>query len=144
MTATEAPPITAITSTSEEIPFTIELLPQPQPRNVALFDKIADKIEANPDCYDQRFWSIAPRTDPRFDTGLSPDVFVGRSVWCRCIGGHACALSGEVRTDPVRALHHLGLTEAEGTILFNGAWKPSTGETVPQWLRAFARGDRQL
>ena len=42
-----------------------------------------------------------------------------------------------------RALYKTDGT-AEGTILFNGAWKPSTGETVPQWLRAFARGERQL
>lgn len=100
-------------------------------RNVDLFRRVADRIERDPESYDQRTW-----------------VRIGECGTVACIGGHALLEAGGAadRTSSrgwaechalVRTL--LGLTDRE-SILFHAKWRPAPGMTVPVALRRLADG----
>ena len=107
-------------------------------RNAALFNAIADQIEAHPESYDQGTYGTA---------------FCGTA---HCIGGWAIALSGWARVlghnwgsvtrggvtrgafDAGR--DELGLDEVEAGTLFRPDWEPPAHETVPQALRRIGAG----
>lgn len=115
-------------------------------RNTALFDRIADAIEAHPEQYDQNVWVYVEEDwkdgDDRFQLLLE-----NRCGTRACVAGWAIALgrSGRPATELVgdmedQAASLLGLTEEEGESLFMAYWDAPSGETVPEALRRIGRG----
>jgi hypothetical protein len=100
-------------------------------RSADLFRRVADRIERDPDSYDQATW-----------------VRIGECGTVACIGGHALLEAGEAadRTSTggwaechALAQTLLGLTDRE-SILFHARWRPAPGMTVPDALRRLADG----
>lgn len=95
------------------------------PETVALMNQVADHIEAFPERYDQEVYWITTECGT-----------VG------CIAGWADRLSGydDPLVAPSNAEERLGLTLDEGSVLFDEAWRPAEGLTVPDALRKLAGG----
>lgn len=124
-------------------------------RNTDLFNDIADKVENEPEAYDQSTW-LEPSKNECGSRG--------------CIAGWAVALSGdavhnsdgtlrggvksryidladgrsqfiqEVIPFDIFARESLGLSGDEANHLFAGTWKPKSWLGVPGALRALGRG----
>lgn len=99
-------------------------------RNADLLRRVADRIEGDPDSYDQAAW-----------------VRIGECGWVACIGGHAVIEAGEMDWESIIgwAEFHaiasclLGLEDCE-SILFHAGWQPVNGMSVPDALRRLADG----
>lgn len=97
-----------------------------------LFRQIADRIEDNPNRYDQREWRT--QVDHPCKTAY-------------CIGGHALAIRG-LFEESLLGLNSprpmpaglLGLDEDEDEVLFAMSWGPREGLSVPDALRCLAEG----
>lgn len=99
--------------------------------NAELLRKIADKIEAEPRCYDQHSFSDWENN-------------------CGCVAHHAVILSGRKVPFPNNtahlcielqgAGHILGLNNDAADIIFHPEWLPRADLTVPHALRLIADG----
>ena len=119
-------------------------------RNADLFFAIADRVEFDPDSYNQHTWG-------------RPSSWTDCGTIC-CIAGHALSLSGyEVSMknsytprftkrgqkrgiasgDAIarRAANLLGLSSTEARLLFDGGWEPKSKYTVAEALRRIGKGE---
>jgi hypothetical protein len=87
--------------------------------NVELLRKIADKIEAEPTCYNQQNYVCGT---------------------AHCIGGWAATLGGAGEPNFENGQNALQLATPDAHALFAASWMPCEGLTVPQALRAIADG----
>lgn len=106
--------------------------------NSELFRKIADRIETEPETYNQGNWA---RRDPLI-SDAEPE---GACIFCiaeQIIGfeHHADTQKmGHVGYQEITA-EALGLSDEDATKLYHADWKPREGLTVPQALRMIADG----
>jgi hypothetical protein len=128
----------------------------------ALFRRVADAIEAQPDAYDQTSWMI--HEDATVDVGslehAVSDLFQHKCGTTACLAGWAIAVNYGEKDNPIteatkdqpdwagvdsfiektaRELYEIDRDQAE--MLFSGGWTPPEGKTVPTVLRELA--DRQ-
>lgn len=90
--------------------------------NSELFRKIADRIEKNPESYDQSSWS--------------------GKYGCGCILWHAEQIYGidSETSDLDESIKLFGLDRVDAGRLYHALWKPKHGLSVPEALRLISNG----
>lgn len=116
-------------------------------RNTDLFFEIADTIERFPERYDQQTYGSQPRRGRSVNACGSMHCIAG---WATLLGGRVTwsALHNDFETSKGESadahgigLGALGLTDVEGSVLFDGDWRPKAGMTVPEVLRFIGKGE---
>lgn len=112
-------------------------------RNKELFYKIADKIEAEPERYDQDTWGAQTACG----TAHCVAGWAANLEGCRATGGLGAPSwglvippNGEIQSVRYFAMGALGLTEEEADNLFCATWVPRLGLSVPEALRLLGEG----
>ena len=120
-------------------------------RNAALFNVLADRIEQNPDEYDQETWGTS--NDPEGECGGSyciagtvamllgaePRTVYALSGALSHYSWDMVTLDGVTESPGKLAGRVLGLDEDEQLVLFSEVWHPD-GMSVPEALRSIAEG----
>ena len=111
--------------------------------NAELFRKIADVIEAEPGCHDQRIFSSACDDDEPLEAELITPESIHTCGTKACIAGWAVHLTPKEDRPEAESIMEcaaklLGLSDGEANTLFNGDWSPREGVTIPQELRRIA------
>ena len=111
--------------------------------NSELFRKIADVIEAEPGCHDQRRFSSTCDDDAPFDAEFVTTETIHTCGTKACIAGWAVHLTPKEDRPESESIMEcaaklLGLSDSEADTLFDGDWSPREGVTIPQELRRIA------
>ncbi len=111
-------------------------------RNTELFNRIADRIEKDPDTYNQHEWGcgtkfcVAGHVAVELGCKSSGVNSFGDPIWSLIItpSGHRMATHDFAR-------ERLGLDDDDAYELFDAGWLPRDGGSVPDALRAIGRGE---
>jgi len=115
-------------------------------RNTKLFNRIAEYIEVFPEAHNQGAWGTARDKTPCgtafciaghavHETNWNPEMKYGWEEVLRP------SMVNPWAVEEAAALE-LGITRVEWSVLFSGGWKPKSGMTVPEALRALGNGER--
>jgi len=123
-------------------------------RNVEMFDRVADAIEAAPEQYSQQVYGLEGPCGTMYCVagwaahlaGWEPTLRrkVVNGIWVDSSDEHSYITvqkDGTKQFVSVVARKLLGLTKKEDYALFEGSWVPPSGMTVPEALRAIGRGE---